>query len=308
MIQATAVTKRFKRVLAVDDASFTLEQGGSLALWGSNGAGKTTLIRCLLGVFPCKGSVTIHGIDVGSKGKHARSLIGYVPQELAFHDDAQLGASMLFFARLRRADPSRAVESLEQVGLTGHEHKRVRDLSGGMKQRLALAIALIADPPIVVLDEPTSNLDSVGRGEVVEALRRLRRAGKTIIFASHRPDEVVSLAGRVLIMEQGRIVRDTTPAQLWPDDAPVVTMRVHLDAAAAEQPAADLLRKAGHTVHLGRGGLLVSVERHRKAQPISVLGAASIPVRDFEVLDDLPVTDRTPEDNIVSQRMKQVQA
>lgn len=308
MIQATAVTKRFKRVLAVDDASFTLEQGGSLALWGSNGAGKTTLIRCLLGVFPCKGSVTIHGIDVGSKGKHARSLIGYVPQELAFHDDAQLGASMLFFARLRRADPSRAVESLEQVGLTGHEHKRVRDLSGGMKQRLALAIALIADPPIVVLDEPTSNLDSVGRGEVVEALRRLRRAGKTIIFASHRPDEVVSLAGRVLIMEQGRIVRDTTPAQLWPDDAPVVTMRVHLDAAAAEQAAADLLRKAGHTVHLGRGGLLVSVERHRKAQPISVLGAASIPVRDFEVLDDLPVTDRTPEDNIVSQRMKQVQA
>lgn len=305
MIEATGVTKSFKRVRAVDDVSFALEEGDSLALWGSNGAGKTTLIRCLLGVFPCKGQVKINGIDVRRRGKLARSLVGYVPQELAFHDDARLGASMLFFARLRRVDPSRAVESLERVGLTGHERKRVRDLSGGMKQRLALAIALIADPPIVVLDEPTSNLDSAGRGEVVEALRQLRQSGKTIVFASHRPDEVVSLARRVLIMEQGRVVRDTTPAELWPDDAPVVTMRLHL-IGNAEQAAATLLREAGHAVHLNRSGLLVSVERHRKAEPISLLAGASIEVRDFEVLDDLPLGDRSPDEIVVPKNMREV--
>lgn len=301
MIEATGVTKSFKRIRAVDDVSFTLDEGDSLALWGSNGAGKTTLIRCLLGVFPCKGHVKINGIDVRRKGKHARSLVGYVPQELAFHDDARLGASMLFFARLRRADPSRAVESLERVGLTGHERKRVRDLSGGMKQRLALAIALIADPPIVVLDEPTSNLDSSGRGEVVETLRNLRQTGKTIIFASHRPDEVVSLARRVLIMEQGRVVRDSTPAELWPDDAPVVTLRLHL-SGKDEHTAATLLRDAGLAVHLNNRGLLVSVERHRKAEPISLLAGASISVRDFEVLDDLPLVDQTTDGITVSRQ------
>ncbi|MAO19939.1 MAG: heme ABC transporter, partial [Phycisphaerae bacterium] len=81
MIEARHVTKKFKRVRAVDDLSFDLQAGGSLALWGSNGAGKTTLIRCLLGVFPAKGTIRLNGIDVSKKGKHARAMIGYVPQE-----------------------------------------------------------------------------------------------------------------------------------------------------------------------------------------------------------------------------------
>ncbi|MEX0876242.1 MAG: ABC transporter ATP-binding protein [Phycisphaerales bacterium] len=295
MIEATGITKRFKRVLAVDDVSFTVEQGDSLALWGSNGAGKTTLIRCLLGVFPSTaGRVKIHGVDVRRRGKHARSLVGYVPQELAFHDDARLGASILFFARLRWVDSAAAIASLDKVGLAGHERKRVRDLSGGMKQRLALAIAMIADPPIVVLDEPTSNLDSSGRGEVVETLHRLHGMGKTLVFASHRPDEVVSLAGRVLVMEKGRIVRDTTPTDLWPHNAPVQTMRLHL-SNATDQEAASVLREAGLAVHINAHGLCVAVERHRKAEPVAALSRASIDVRDFDMLEDVPTVESTIE-------------
>lgn len=290
MIRATHVTKRFGSVKAVSDVSFHLARGGSLALWGSNGAGKTTLIRCLLGVIRHKGKASIGGVNVQRRGRHARALVGYVPQELAFHDDARLGSAMMFFARLRRVDREQAARSLATVGLTGHERKRVRDLSGGMKQRLALAVAMLGDPPLIILDEPTSNLDAAGRGEVVVTLRRLREAGKTLLFASHRPDEVISLADRVLVMERGRLERDTTPAELWPTDQAVQVVRLYLNMAS-ETEAADALRQAGHAVHLNGQGLCVAVPRDRKAEPIITLARHRIEVRDIEVLDDVRIPE-----------------
>lgn len=291
MISATKVTKRFGRVVAVRDAGFRLEPGEALALWGSNGAGKTTLIRCLLGVVRFRGRASIGGVDVRRRGRQARALVGYVPQELAFHDDARLASSMLFFAGLRRATRADAARALEAVGLAGHERKRVRDLSGGMKQRLALAIAMLADPPVIVLDEPTSNLDAAGRGEVVETLRRLKASGKTLLFASHRPDEVIGLADRVLVMERGRIERDTTPEGLWPTRTGVQVMRLHL-SMATEDAAAAVLREAGHAVHLNGHGLCVAVPRDRKAGPIHALAERSIEVRDIELLDNVNVQDK----------------
>lgn len=286
MIRVSHVTKRFRTVVAVDDLSFSMEQGESIALWGSNGAGKTTLIRCMLGIFPCEGSVSIMDIDVRKHGKRARSLVGYVPQELAFHDDARLGASILFFAHLRKVNAQAAAIALGKVGLQGHERKRVRDLSGGMKQRLALAIALLADPPIIVLDEPTSNLDASGRGEVVETLCSLRDLGKTLVFASHRPDEVLALGSRVLVMEQGKLINDTTPQGLWPSESRVQTLRLYL-SMGTDESAARVLRDAGHAVNLNGHGLCVSVPRNRKGEPVSVLAKAEIEVRDFEILDEV---------------------
>jgi len=293
MITATNIVKRFGRVTAVDGVSFGLEPGASLALWGSNGAGKTTLIRCLLGVTRFRGQANIGGIDVARRGRHARAMVGYVPQELAFHDDVRLGSAMLFFAGLRRADARRAAESLEHVGLTGHERKRVRDLSGGMKQRLALAIALLSDPPLIVLDEPTSNLDASGRGEVVSTLLQLKSSGKTLLFASHRPDEVISLGDRVLVLERGAVQRDTTPQELWPTEKPVQVVRLHL-STASESSAAEALREAGHAVHLNGHGLCVAVPRDRKAEPIGVLARCHIEVRDIEVLDDVQIPGEKP--------------
>lgn len=290
MIHADSITKRFGRVEAVSNVSFDLQPADAIALWGSNGAGKTTLIRCLLGVIRFRGRAGIGGIDVRRNGRHARSLVGYVPQELAFHDDARLASAMLFFAHLRGATRARAAESLANVGLSGHERKRVRDLSGGMKQRLALAVALLSDPDLIILDEPTSNLDASGRGEVVEMLQRLRASGKTLLFASHRPDEVISLADRVLVMEQGTLVRDTTPEELWPTEKPVQVVRLYL-TMAREADAARALREAGHAVHLNGQGLCVAVPRDRKAEPIAILAKRQIDVRDIEVLDDVQIPE-----------------
>lgn len=294
MIVADHVTRRFGRVAAVNDVSFELPHGESLALWGSNGAGKTTLIRCLLGVIRFQGRIAVSGFDVAKRGKRARSLVGYVPQELAFHDDATLRASMRFYARLHNVDVSRAPErALESVGLLGHEKKRVRDLSGGMKQRLALAIALLSDPPIVILDEPTSNLDESGRRDVVETARRLVASEKTVIFSSHRADEVRALAGRVLVMEQGRVVRDTTPSELWPSEAGARTLRLTL-RHASETDAAAVLRQAGHSVNLNGHGLCVTVADDQKAGPIHALAMAQIEVRDIEILHDLTPGETQP--------------
>ncbi len=293
MIVARAVTKRFGRIAAVDDVSFELAPGQAVALWGSNGAGKTTLIRCLLGVIRFKGSISVSGADTRRAGKRARAHIGYVPQELAFHDDTRVGSAMRFFSDLRRADPGRCGVLLEQVGLSGHERKRVRDLSGGMKQRLALAVAMLSDPPVIVLDEPTSNLDAAGRAEVVDSLSGLKDQGKTILFASHRPDEVIALADRVLVMDSGRLVRDTTPEDLWSSASAVRTLRLHL-FSGAEDAAAALLRERGHSVNLNGHGLCVSVPRDQKAVPIRQLAEGKIQVRDFEILDDITTQESEP--------------
>jgi ABC-type multidrug transport system ATPase subunit len=290
MIVAKGVTKRFGRVAAVRDASLEVPYGQSLALWGSNGAGKTTLIRCLLGVTRFKGQATIGGKNVKRRGRAARALVGYVPQELAFHDDARMGSAMAFFAGLRRVDRARAREVLADVGLTGHERKRVRDLSGGMKQRLALAIAMLSDPPVIVLDEPTSNLDAAGRGEVVQTLQRLKQSGKTLVFASHRPDEVISLADTVIVLERGVVQRVTTPLELWPTEKPVQVIRLYL-SMANEAEAAQVLRDAGHAVHLNGHGLCVAVPRDRKAEPIGVLARQQIEVRNIEVMDDMRIEE-----------------
>lgn len=290
MIRATRIVKKFGRVAAVDDVSFGLDDGVSLALWGSNGAGKTTLIRCLLGVIRFKGQMQISGLDVRRHGKRARALVGYVPQELAFHDDARLSTAMSFFAKLRCADGESATNALAAVGLRGHERKRVRDLSGGMKQRLALAIALLSDPPIVVLDEPTSNLDASGRGEVVETLQQLKAAGKTLVFASHRPDEIIALADRVLVLERGKLLRDTKPETIWPSASGIRMVRLFL-RDATEERAACVLREAGHAVNLNGHGLCVAVPRDRKAVPMGDLVRASIQVRDFEILDDVCMSE-----------------
>lgn len=281
MIHATNVTKRFGRIAAVDDVSVGVAPGESIALWGGNGAGKTTLIRCMLGVLRFRGTITIGGIDVRRRGKRARSLIGYVPQELSFHDDMRLGAAMGFYAALRGVRAERGRTLLERFGLAGHERKRLRDLSGGMKQRLALSVALLADPPIVVLDEPTSNLDARARDEVIESLRELRRDGRTIVLASHRRDEVSAIADRVVVLERGRVTADLPPRKLWPDTLHVLRLYVE----GCERSAYSHLREAGFTAELNGHGLCVSVPADQKAAPIMTLSGRGFRVRNFEILE-----------------------
>lgn len=285
MITITQLIKRFGRIRAVDGVSFTVEPGQAVALWGVNGAGKTTIIRCLLGLYRYKGSITVAGFDARRKGKAARRLVGYVPQELAFHDDMRVAHALRFFARIRRVDAARGHALLETVGLAGQEAKRVRELSGGMKQRLALALALISDPPIIILDEPTSNLDAAARADVVRTLVSLKQQGKTILFASHRAEEVAALADRILVLDKGRLTAEQTPTDFR---APRADMRVLklLLATDAVPLAVRTLQAGGYEARANGQGLYVNVPLSAKATPIRILTQAAIDVHDFEFIND----------------------
>lgn len=291
MIIIDHLTKRYGRTPAVDDVSLSLEPGDAVALWGSNGAGKTTLIRCVLGLLRFRGTISVGGIDVRRKGKAARMLIGYVPQELSFYDELGVDAAIRFFARLKgisRASPDQALES---VGLSGHGGKRVRELSGGMKQRLALAIALLGDPPILVLDEVTASLDALGRQEFVGLLRQLTGSGRTMLFASHRLEEVRSLARRVAVLERGHLLRIDECDRFAPIARHSTVLHLHLHPDA-RTPAIRILAAGGFSPTLNGTGILVPVDAGHNAVPFRILADAQIIVDNFEI--DAPEAARHP--------------
>lgn len=212
IIRVSDLTRRFGPLTAVDHISFDVCAGEAVALWGANGAGKTTALRCLLHLMPFSGEVTIAGLDVKKQGKEARRLVGFVPQELSFHDELTVAETLTFYARLKKVPSAYDFTPLlTRLELLDHIRKPIRALSGGLKQRLALALALIGDPPLLILDEPTSNLDLRAREEFVHFLNDLRREGKTLVFSSHRLEEVKSVADRVLLLEGGRLMLAAPP-------------------------------------------------------------------------------------------------
>jgi ABC-type multidrug transport system ATPase subunit len=205
VIAARGLRLRLDGRQILDGVSFEVARGESVALTGANGSGKTSILRCLLGLVPFEGAASVDGHDVVREPIAARSLVGYLPQKPAF-GDATAEETLAFAARLRRLDRTRIAPLLDQVGLGAHARERVRTFSGGMQQRLSLALALLTDAPVLLLDEPTASLDREGQAAFLEMAEVLRQGGRTLLLASHRPDEVARLADRVLHLDGGRLL------------------------------------------------------------------------------------------------------
>jgi parallel beta-helix repeat protein len=283
MIKVNNLTKKFGSFVAIDGLSFEVNPGEAIALWGPNGAGKTTIIRSLLGLLSATGALRINGFDAQKEGKKARAAVGYVPQELAFYDDLSARDTLLFYADLKGVPRARGDQALAEVGLAEHGHKPVAALSGGMKQRLALAIALLADPPLLILDEPTSNLDTGARDDFMKLLLEQKARGKTLLITSHRLEEVEILATRVLVLAEGKLklVCDT-PAEL----AKRLGMTLNLKLTVPEtmqDNALRLLRAQGFTANRNGVGLQVAVSPSAKMGPLLTLLAENIEVNNFEI-------------------------
>jgi ABC-2 type transport system ATP-binding protein/nitrous oxidase accessory protein len=283
MIQVKNLTKNFGQTTAVDNLSFSISHGESVALWGPNGAGKTTVIRCLLGLHSAQGTLLIDGFNAQKQGKKARAAVGYVPQELAFYNDMSVRATIRFYAGLKKVAATRADSVLAEVGLSSHDHKQVSALSGGMKQRLALACALLAEPKLFILDEPTSNLDTAAREEFIRLLLKLRFQGKTLLFTSHRLEEVEALASRVLALEEGRLkLVCNTPSELANRIGMMLNLELIIPGSMREN-ALSLLRAQGFNASRNGIGLKVAVSPTAKMRPLTLLLAENIEVSDFEI-------------------------
>lgn len=282
MITIEHLTKRYGRTEVVSDFSLTIPAGESVALWGPNGAGKTTVVRCMLGLVRYDGVIRVGGLDAATEGKSVRSAMGYVPQELSFYDEMTVYDLLDYSAALRSLPPERVDEVLSMVDLGDHRGKKIRELSGGLKQRVGIASALIPDPPILLLDEPTSNLDARARDAAIELLQKLRDDGRTLIVTSHHVEEMAMLVDRVVAMEQGKITVICNPSDL----AEQLGLRAWLHLVLTNGSAAkalEVLEDRGFTAKLNSRGILVEVSSQGKGEAVGILQSAGIEIDDLEV-------------------------
>lgn len=281
VIQVAGLTKRYGKTLALDDVSFTVAQSQSVALWGPNGAGKTTILRCFLGLARYTGSVQVGGVDPTRHGVQARRQIGYVPQELPI-PPMTVDELTAYIARLKHAPLAEGAARLDQLGLGPHGDKTVAALSGGLRQRLAVALALIGSPPVLLLDEPTANLDARGRADLIQLLKRLRLEGMTLVFSSHRPEDVLALADRVLLLDAGRVQDELAPVAFMRTLGE--TSRMVLFLRNGHMPEA-LSALTDFTVEATADGrvLTVAVQPQQKAEVLDRLVRAGVELEDFDV-------------------------
>jgi ABC-type multidrug transport system ATPase subunit len=231
-LSLSGVTKRYGRVTVLNDVSFGVEPGSVVALLGPNGAGKTTTFKCVLGVIEHKGEILVAGRSVRRDGKAARRLIGYVPQDTSFFGDDRCADALEFLAELRGVALGRVDEILEKVNLAAQRGARADRLSGGMRQRLALAAALLSDPLLLLLDEPTANLDVESRAQFFQLVEQLRDEGKAVVISTHFVEHVAPLADRVVVLRDGGVALNCSADDLWRAGK---DFTVHLNGVPAER-------------------------------------------------------------------------
>jgi ABC-type multidrug transport system ATPase subunit/ABC-type transport system involved in multi-copper enzyme maturation permease subunit len=242
MIDIRNVSKRYGRREALADVSLTLRSGEIALLLGANGAGKSTLLRCLLGITSCEGTISVFGRDPASDGRAVRAMIGYMPQSGGLHLDLTALETMNFYADIRRTPRERGRQLLEDAGLSAHADTKVGELSGGMRQRLGFALALLTDPRILVLDEPSASLDASSRRWLAQRLRAVADEGRTVLVSTHAGQELLAVGDRTITLEDGRVISLECHGHSEPlDRAPIPERRAPSAEYRAPSPGAGRL-------------------------------------------------------------------
>lgn len=272
VVRCEGLTRRFGDRTAVDDVGFEIAAGERYGLLGPNGSGKTTTISMLVGVLePNAGSVAIGGHDMATDGAAARSLVGLVPQELALYEDLSALENLRFFGRLqgigRRRLAARIDDVLDIVGLTDRASDRVSEFSGGMKRRVNIAVGLLHEPQLLVLDEPTVGVDPQSRDRILDAVETLGGEGMAVLYTTHYMEEAERLCDRVGILDTGSMIAEGTRDELVADIG-------RFDVVAITSASADL--ETLHAAVRGAPGVRTATVSASGVEAVVDDGAAAV--------------------------------
>ncbi len=264
VIEVRGLRKSYGSVVAVDDVSFSVRRGEIFGILGPNGAGKTTTVESVAGLRqPDAGTVRVLGLDPERDGRRLRQRLGVQLQQATLPERLKVGEALQLFASFYEA-PADWRRLLEEWDLTGKRDAYFASLSGGQRQRLFIALALVGDPEVVILDELTSGLDPQARRATWELVRAVRDAGKTVVLVTHFMDEAERLCDRLAVIDEGRIVAQGSPRQLI--DGLAVEPRVRFAADGLDLDFLDhvagvsrVTRDGVDAVVHGRGPILARV-------------------------------------------------
>jgi len=282
-IEVAKLTKRYGDLLAVNDISFNVRKGEVFALLGPNGAGKTTTAEIIETIrTPTSGKVSLLGMDVTKKKHDIVSRIGVLPQGFSSFDRITVRETIQYYSRLFCCRSTDVDGLIELVNLTDKTKEQYKNLSGGLKQRLGIAIALVNDPEVVFLDEPTTGLDPRARREVWDVLLGLKKKGKTVFLTTHYMEEAELLADAVAIISKGKIVAMGSPDELIERSANYLVLTLKF----LEERAREIVQQMGFppVPHENHNHIKVRVEHTGDVQRIlNALTGAGVSILSLDV-------------------------
>ncbi len=281
MIKFEQFEKWYGKLCAVKPLDLTINKGETFALLGPNGGGKSTIIRALVGLHaPTRGRILVNGFNVITQPNDVKKLTSYLPQRITMPGMMTAREIATLYAGLKQVPQNQIDEALEYVALHSDADRYVREFSGGMLQRLGLAIAFLGDPEILVLDEPTLNLDPLGREKFLDLILQLKQRGKTIILSSHIIQDAEQLADRIGIMVEGNMVSIKQVSEFKESISNETSVRIIIDNAVDTIPAAAQLAGATMTDWQGEQ-FIFKAPPDRRLNVIRAIEKTGATIREF---------------------------